>query len=116
MDIDTLLSKLLAATAGGAVFEELRNHGPGKEVVRLGYMYLITEPAYLDSLGIKLQALFLVGEELLDIFALITLKLDHLSHLSIDDDGAIASYCDKSDLCAYNNHIQEEGRTYRTSS
>jgi len=45
----------------------------------------------LDSLGIKLQALFLVGEELLDIFALITLKLDHLSHLSIDDDGAIAS-------------------------
>jgi len=45
----------------------------------------------LDGLGIKLQALFLVGEELLDIFALITLKLDHLSHLSIDDDGAIAS-------------------------
>jgi hypothetical protein len=68
----------------------------------------ILEPAYLDSLGIKLQALFLVGEELLDIFALITLKLDHLSHLSIDDDGAIASYCDKSDLCAYNNHIQRK--------
>jgi hypothetical protein len=34
LDIDTLLSKLLAATAGGAVFEELRNHGPRKQLVR----------------------------------------------------------------------------------
>ena len=48
--------------------------------------------AYLDSLGIKFEALFLVGEELLNILALIALELDHLSHLSIDDDGAIASY------------------------
>jgi hypothetical protein len=46
---------------------------------------------YLDSLGIKLQTLLLVGEELLNIFALIALKLNHLSHLSVDDDGAIAS-------------------------
>jgi len=45
----------------------------------------------LDSLGIKLQTLFLVGEELLNIFALIALELDHLSHLIVDDDGAIAS-------------------------
>jgi len=45
----------------------------------------------LDGLGIKLQAFFLVGEELLNILALISLKLNHLSHLSIDDDGAIAS-------------------------
>jgi hypothetical protein len=45
----------------------------------------------LDGLGIKFQALFLVGEELLDILALISLKLNHLPHLSIDDDGAIAS-------------------------
>jgi hypothetical protein len=34
LDIDALLSKLLAATAGGAVFEELRNHGPRKQLVR----------------------------------------------------------------------------------
>jgi len=45
----------------------------------------------LDSLGIKLQTLFLVGEELLNILALISLELNHLSHLSINNDGAIAS-------------------------
>jgi len=45
----------------------------------------------LNGLGIKLQTLFLVGEELLNIFALITLKLNHLAHLTIDHDGAIAS-------------------------
>jgi len=49
------------------------------------------ETVDLNSLGIKLQTLLLVGEELLNIFALITLKLDHLSHLTIDHDGAIAS-------------------------
>jgi hypothetical protein len=48
---------------------------------------------HLNGLGIKFQTLFLVGEELLDILALISLKLNHLSHLSINDDGAIASYC-----------------------
>ena len=46
---------------------------------------------YLNGLGIKLQTLLLVGEELLDIFALITLKLNHLSHFTVNDDGAIAS-------------------------
>jgi len=45
----------------------------------------------LDGLGIKLETLFLVGEKLLNILALISLELDHLSHLSVDDDGAIAS-------------------------
>lgn len=45
----------------------------------------------LDSLGIKFQAFLLVGEELLNILALIALELDHLPHLSVDDDGAIAS-------------------------
>jgi hypothetical protein len=48
--------------------------------------------AYLDSLGIKFQAFLLVGEELLNILALISLELNHLPHLSVDDDGAIASY------------------------
>jgi hypothetical protein len=45
----------------------------------------------LDGLSIKLKTLLLVGEEFLNIFALITLELDHLSHLTVDDDGAIAS-------------------------
>jgi len=45
----------------------------------------------LDGLGIKFQAFLLVSEELLNILALVSLKLNHLPHLSIDDDGAIAS-------------------------
>jgi hypothetical protein len=49
------------------------------------------EWSYLDGLGIKFEALFLVGEKLLNILALISLELNHLSHLSIDDNGAIAS-------------------------
>jgi len=49
------------------------------------------ETVDLNGLGIKLQTLLLVGEELLDILALISLELNHLSHLSIDDNGAIAS-------------------------
>jgi len=49
------------------------------------------ETVDLNGLGIKLQTLLLVGEELLNILALISLKLNHLSHLSINDDGAIAS-------------------------
>ena len=52
----------------------------------------MTGLCYLNGLGIKLQTLLLIGEELLNILALISLKLNHLSHLSINDDGAIASY------------------------
>ena len=48
--------------------------------------------SYLDCLCIKFQALLLVCEKLLNILALIALELDHLSHLGVDDDGAIASY------------------------
>jgi len=51
----------------------------------------VSDNIYLDSLGIKLETFFLVGEELLNILALISLKLNHLSHFSIDNDGAIAS-------------------------
>lgn len=46
--------------------------------------------ADLDGLGVKLQPFLLVGKELLDILALIALKLDHLAHLIVVDDGAIA--------------------------
>jgi hypothetical protein len=44
----------------------------------------------LDGLDIKTKALFLVCQEILDILALIALELDHLSHLGVGDDGAIA--------------------------
>jgi len=47
--------------------------------------------AYLDGLGIKLKTLLLVNQEFLDIFALISLELNHLAHLRVVDDGAIAS-------------------------
>ena len=46
---------------------------------------------YLDSLRIKLQAILLVDQKLLNIFTLITLKLNHLPHLGVVDNGAIAS-------------------------
>jgi len=56
---------------------------------------------YLNGLGIELQTLFLVCEELLDILALISLKLNHLSHLSIDDNGAIACCDIVSTVCLW---------------
>lgn len=43
----------------------------------------------LDGLGVKLKTV-LAGKELLEILALVALELDHLAHLSIVDDGAIA--------------------------
>jgi len=49
------------------------------------------EAVDLDGLGIQLQTLLLIREELLNILALIALQLDHLSHFSVNDDGAIAS-------------------------
>lgn len=74
--------------------------------------------SYLDSLSIKLQALLLVGEEFLNILALISLKLDHLSHFSIDNDGAIASYryllVFVDSLCVF--FLANDWQTYRTSS
>jgi hypothetical protein len=108
--LTTLLSKLLEASAGGAL-DGLKNHGPGPKSVR-GARRIERGRAYLNGLGIKLQTLLLVGEELLDIFALVTLKLDHLSHFTIDHDGAIASWGGNSALIA---DIKRHA-TYRTSS
>jgi hypothetical protein len=48
----------------------------------------------LDGLLIEAETLVLVGEEFLDLQALIALELNHLAHtlgLGITDDGAIAS-------------------------
>jgi hypothetical protein len=52
--------------------------------------YLSLETVDLYSLGIKTEAIFLIGEEILDVLALVALELDHLSHLGVGDDGAIA--------------------------
>jgi hypothetical protein len=49
------------------------------------------EMTHLDGLCIKFQTFLLIREELLNILTLISLELDHLSHLSVDDDSAIAS-------------------------
>lgn len=45
---------------------------------------------YLDGLGIKLEAFLLVGQELLNILTLISLQLNHLTHLGVGNNGAIA--------------------------
>lgn len=45
---------------------------------------------YLYGLCIELEAI-LGNEELLDILALISLQLNHLAHLTVVDDRAIAS-------------------------
>ena len=44
----------------------------------------------LDGLCIQAKPLLLIGQELLNILALVALKLDHLAHLRIGNDGAIA--------------------------
>jgi hypothetical protein len=46
--------------------------------------------SYLYGLCVKFEAI-LRDQELLNIFALITLQLDHLAHLTVVDDCAIAS-------------------------
>jgi len=45
-----------------------------------------------DSLGVEAKTFLLVGEELFEILALVTLELNHLSHLLVGNDSAIASY------------------------
>jgi hypothetical protein len=53
---------------------------------------------YLDGLGVQLKAFLLVGQEFLNILALISLKLNHLAHLRVVDDGAIAGELFLDDL------------------
>lgn len=70
----------------------IRTHGPGAE----SQIWAVVcnekgAKTYLDGLRIQLEAFLLVGQELLDILTLISLKLNHLTHLSVRDDGAIAS-------------------------
>ncbi|KAB8356450.1 hypothetical protein FH972_024033 [Carpinus fangiana] len=44
----------------------------------------------LDGLAVEGEAILLIGEKFLDVLALVALQLDHLAHLGVDDDGAIA--------------------------
>jgi len=44
----------------------------------------------LDGLRIQLETLLLVDQELLHVLALVALELNHLAHLRVVDDGAIA--------------------------
>lgn len=48
------------------------------------------ETVDLDGLGIQLEAFLLVGQEFLDILTLISLQLNHLTHLGVGNNGAIA--------------------------
>jgi len=52
--------------------------------------FMSLETVDLDGLAIKAQALLLVSQEVLNILALVSLQLDHLSHLGVCDDSAIA--------------------------
>jgi hypothetical protein len=45
---------------------------------------------HLDGLYIETKALLLVGQEVLDVLALIALELDDFTHLGVCDYGAIA--------------------------
>lgn len=49
----------------------------------------VSHATYLDSLDVQLQAV-LCNKEFLHVFALITLKLNHFSHLTVSDNGTIA--------------------------
>jgi hypothetical protein len=60
--------------------------------LRLGLasgQHQLQHESYLDSLCIEFEAVF-GDQELLNILTLITLELNHLAHLTVGDDGAIA--------------------------
>jgi hypothetical protein len=48
------------------------------------------ETVNLDGIGLELETV-LGGQELLEILSLVTLQLNHLTHLRVRDNGAIAS-------------------------
>lgn len=65
-----------------------RNHGPKR---RQSLIYCAdSSNAHLDILGVQTETFLLVYEEFLHILALVSLQLDHLAHLRVGHDGAIA--------------------------
>jgi len=73
-----------------ATWGRSRTHGPADSSSQKSLPLSRTRSAYFDGVTIQTKALF-GGQEFLYIFALITLKLNHLTHLWAVDDGAIAS-------------------------
>ena len=71
---------------------------------------LIPVTTYLDRLQVEFEAVF-GNQELLNIFALITLELNHLAHLTVRDNGAITGW--RLLTAALQGCI---GFSYRTSS
>lgn len=65
----------------------MKDMGDVRDMIRL---YERLETVDLDGLGIQLEALLLVDKEFLHILALVSLQLNHLSHLGVDDDCSIA--------------------------
>ena len=72
-----------------ARYEAFRNRGPSKGCQHV-MLHCVASIAYLDGLCIKFQALLFVDQEFLNILSLITLELNHLAHLGVDNNGAIA--------------------------
>jgi hypothetical protein len=56
------------------------------------------ETVDLNGLTVKTKTLRFIGKKFLHVLALIPLELDHLAHLGVDDDGAIASKLLLNDL------------------
>jgi hypothetical protein len=68
------------------VTEAAQSSGTAAATMRIARL----ETVDLDGLVVKTQALLLICHEILYILALVSLQLDHLSHLRVCDDGAIA--------------------------
>jgi hypothetical protein len=74
------------------------------------------ETVDLYGLGIHLEAFLLVDKKVLDVFTLIALKLDHLAHLGVVDDGAIAGCTCVSVVFHQEYHSGCSWETNQTSS
>jgi hypothetical protein len=80
---------LVSARAGYLVTRRRSSSSAATATMRIMHTTCL-ETVDLDSLAIKTEALLLVRHEILHIFALVSLQLDHLSHLRVCDNGAIA--------------------------
>lgn len=90
--LDELLSVRWRERQSGALSIGSRTHVPAQRVNFTVDVMLQVRDKYLDGFGIKFKPLLFIDQEFLDIFALITLKLDHLAHLSVIDNCSITSY------------------------
>lgn len=91
----TLPSQWTKATNDMAPIDPLEWTGKTK---RDGRDEVDLEPMDLYGLSVEFEPFFLINQKFLDILALIPLELDHLAHLTVVDDGAIASELLLNDL------------------